>query len=279
MLQVARSVVAFACFLASFGASAFDGSLEVVSGSGQTTFFGTRFRAPLVARLVDGNGMPLAGVNVTFEADFCNGFEGSTCPLASAYPHVSDSDAAPFVATTDSNGIVRTEPPMAGLEPGLYVIFAWLLTDSGFIEAFFQLQQVAPIATVPITPAFTGAWYDAAQPGHGIFLEVLPSQRVLAYWFAFTPDGAHQSWFGGDGAITSDLAVVEANGGTGGRWIPNFDAAHYAPQRWGGLTFAFTDCDHGRVWFVNDSDDTSWGSGSMEIARLTQPVVTEGACF
>ena len=278
MRRIARSVVAFACVFASIGASAFDGSLEAVSGSGQTTFFGTPFNEPLVARLIDGNGMPLAGVEVTFEADFCNGFEGSTCPPASAYPHFGDGDGAPFVATTDGNGIVRTEPPTAGLEPGTYVIFAWLLTDSGFIEAFFQLQQAAPIATMPITPAFTGAWYDPAQPGHGIFLEVLPSQRVVAYWFAFRPDGAHQAWFGGDGAIASELAFVNAYGGSGGRWIPNFDPAQYAPQPWGGLTFAFTDCDHGRVWFVNDSTDLAWGSGSMEIARLTQPVGNDDAC-
>jgi hypothetical protein len=275
MRRFARSVVAFACVLASIEASAFDGSLQAVSGSGQTTFIGTPFHAPLVARLVDGNGMPMAGVDVTFEVDYCNGFEGSTCPPPSAYPNFGG--VLPAIATTDSNGEVTAEPLIAGNEEGPFVVFAWIMSDSGFIEAFFQLQQVPAMTTVPITPAFTGAWYDPAQAGHGIFIEVLPSERLLAYWFAFTPD-AHQTWFGGDGAIASDFAVVEANGGSGGRWIPNFDPAQFTTQRWGGLTFAFTDCNHGRVWFMNDTNDSAWGFGSMDITRLTQPAGTGDTC-
>lgn len=276
MPRFACSIFAFACFFASSGASAFDGSLEAVSGGGQTTFPGTPFQAPLVARLVDGNGMPLAGVDVTFQADYCNGFEGSTCPPLSAYPHFGG--VLPSVATTDADGKVTAAPLIAGDETGIFSVFAWIMTDSGFIEAFFTLQQAPSIATVPITPAFSGAWYDPAQAGHGIFIEVLPSQRLLAYWFAFTPDGTQQAWFGGDGAIASDFAVVDANGGTGGRWIPNFDPAHYASQRWGGLTFAFTDCNHGRVWFVSDPYDPGWGAGSMDITRLTQPAGIDDTC-
>jgi hypothetical protein len=276
MRRIAHSVVAFACFFRAIGASAFDGSLEAVSGSGQTAFFGTPFHAPLVARLVAGNGMPLVGVEVTFEVDYCASFDPTVCPPDRAYPHFGDrSDIA---STTDSNGIATAEPPIAGFEAGPFLIYAWILSDGGFVDAFYPLQQVEPVATVPITPAFTGAWYDPAQAGHGIFVEVLPSQRLLAYWFAFTPDGANQAWFGGDGAIASDFAFVDASGGSGGRWIPNFDPAQYIPQRWGGLTFAFTDCNHGRVWFVNDSNDPAWGSGSMEITRLTQPVGTDAAC-
>ena len=274
MRLFARSAFAFACALASSLAAAFDGSLDVVSGSGQTAFLGTPFPAPLVARLVDGSGMPLVGVEVTFDVDYCNGFEGSTCPPPSAYPHFGG--VLPVIATTDSDGTVTAEPLIAGDETGVFSVFAWILTDSGFIEVFFTLQQAPAMDTVPITPAFTGAWYDPAQAGHGIFIEVLPSQRLLAYWFAFTPD-ARQAWFGGDGAITSDFAFVDAHTGAGGRWIPNFDPARYASQRWGGLTFAFTDCNHGRVWFVNDSDYQVWGSGSMEITRLTQPL-GNGSC-
>lgn len=277
MRRIARSLVAFAFVFASIDVSAFDGSLEAVSGGGQTTFLGSPFHAPLVARLVDGNGMPLVGVEVTFEVDYCVGVEGSTCPPASAYPHFGG--ALPVLAMTDGNGIASTSPPIAGSEAGVFQIYAWIFTDNGFIRAFFPLQQTSPIATVPITAAFSGAWYDPAQAGHGILIEVLPSQRLLAYWFTFTPDGTQQAWFGGDGAIASDFAVVDANGGTGGRWIPNFDPTHYALQRWGGLTFAFTDCNHGRVWFVSDPYDPGWGAGSMDITRLTQPAGIGDTCF
>lgn len=276
MRRFARSLFVFACVIASIDAWAFNGSLEAVSGGGQTTFFGTPFHASLVARLVDGNGMPLAGVDVTFDVDYCVGIEGSMCPPQSAYPHFGDAPLV--VARTDSDGIAIAEPPTAGAETGPFLVDAWIFTDSGFIRAYFPLQQVAPMATVPITPAFTGAWYDPAQAGHGLFIEVLPSQRLLAYWFTFTPDGTQQAWFGGDGAITSDFAVVDANGGTGGRWIPNFDPAQYTSQRWGALTFAFTDCNHGRVWFVSDPYDPAWGNGSMDITRLTQPAGFDDTC-
>jgi hypothetical protein len=276
MRRFARSFLAFACLFTLAQVAAIGQTLEAVSGGGQTTFLGTPFHAPLVARLTDGNGMPLVGVDVAFEVDGCYGFEGSTCPPSSAYPHFGG--VSPVVATTDSSGIAVAQPLIAGDETGSYDVFAWIMTDGGIIHAFFPLQQAAPIATVPITPAFTGAWYDPAQAGHGIFIEVLPSQRLLAYWFTFTPDGA-QAWFGGDGAITSDFAVVDAIAGTGGRWIPNFDPAQYAPQHWGALTFAFTDCNHGRVWFVSDPYDPAWGTGSMDITRLTQPAgIADDAC-
>jgi len=267
MRRFVRCILAFACFFTLTQAAAVAETLEAVSGGGQTTVVNTPFFAPLVARLTDASGAPIAGVDVTFEPDYCNGFEGSTCPPTSAYPHFGG--VLPAVATTDSDGIAVAGPLIAGDAVDVYNVFAWILTDGGFIRANFLLQQVAPIATVAITPAFTGAWYDPAQAGHGIFIEVLPSQRLVAYWFAFAPDGT-QAWFGGDGAITGNFAFVDANSGVGGRWIPNFDSAQFASHRWGGLTFAFTDCNHGRVWFT--SDDSAWGIGSMDITRLTQPV-------
>ena len=40
-----------------------------------------------------------------------------------------------------------------------------------------------------IGPAFTGSWYDPTQSGHGLMLEVLPDNHLLALWFAFNPAG------------------------------------------------------------------------------------------
>ena len=40
-----------------------------------------------------------------------------------------------------------------------------------------------------IHPGFTGSWYDPAQVGHGLFVEVLPDNRFLAAWFTFDPAG------------------------------------------------------------------------------------------
>ena len=116
----------------------------------------------------------------------------------------------------------------------------------------------------------TGAWFDPAQAGHGIFLEVLDGNQILAWWFTFTPDG-QQAWFGNVGAIdpATNTATVDALQTQGGRWIPNFDPSTVTQPLWGRLTFSFTDCNHGRVDF--DSGVAGYGEGHMDLTRLTQP--------
>jgi len=128
----------------------------------------------------------------------------------------------------------------------------------------------ASAATV-IGPGFTGAWYDPAQSGHGLFLEVLPNNALLAWWFTFSPSGA-QSWFGGVGSYTGNTATANISQvlqTTGGKWIPNFDPSKTTNIPWGTLTFTFTDCNSGRVDF--NSSVPGYGVGSMNLTRLTLP--------
>ena len=120
-----------------------------------------------------------------------------------------------------------------------------------------------------IVPAFTGAWFDPAQSGHGILVEVLPGAQLLAWWFAFNPAGTEQSSFGGLGSYSGNTATITAvNQTTGGRFIPNFDPTKIVNNPWGTLTFTFTDCDHGKVDFASTS---GYGTGSMDLTRLTRP--------
>ena len=64
-------------------------------------------------------------------------------------------------------------------------------------------------------------------------------------------------------------AITDVELPTGGRWIPNFDPNQIVRNAWGALTFAFTDCNHGRVDF---NSVLGYGTGSMNLTRLTQPV-------
>ena len=123
-------------------------------------------------------------------------------------------------------------------------------------------------SNVPITAGFTGAWYDPNQSGHGIFLEVLPNNQILAWWFTFAPDGT-QAWFGNVGGIdpATNTATVEALKAQGGAWIPNFNPANVTQPIWGTLVFSFTDCDHGRVDF--NSVAPGYGQGHMDLTRIT----------
>jgi len=130
-------------------------------------------------------------------------------------------------------------------------------------------SQPAPLNSVSIGPGFTGSWFDPAQSGHGLMLEVLTGNRVLAMWFAFNPEGTQQTWFGGVGTYSGNTAnIADVALPTGGRWIPNFNPAAIVRNPWGTLTLTFTDCNHGKVEF---SSVRGYGSGSMDLLRLTQP--------
>ncbi len=118
-------------------------------------------------------------------------------------------------------------------------------------------------------PGYTGAWYDPAQSGHGIFLEILPGNSAFLGWFTFDPAGTQQVWFGGVGSnVGSTVRLLAVDQPTGGRWIPNFDPNQIVHNPWGSLTVTFTDCNHGAV---NFSSTSGYGTGSMNLARLTQP--------
>jgi glucose/arabinose dehydrogenase len=128
-------------------------------------------------------------------------------------------------------------------------------------------------ASIPIGPAFSGAWFDPEQSGHGIFLEVLaptqgfPQGRLLAWWFTFDLAG-NQAWFGGTGAIEGERAIVDVVQTRGGRWIPDFDPTQVVNDPWGSLLFRFDSCDSGTVEF--SSAIGGYGSGSMRLTRLTR---------
>ena len=122
-----------------------------------------------------------------------------------------------------------------------------------------------------IGPGITGSWYDPDQSGHGLFLEALPGNRLLAAWFTFTPDGSQQSWFTGVGTYLNESAnIQDIELPTGGRWIPNFDPGHVTLNHWGKLQFFFSDCNHG--WVAFDSVYGYGTRGGMKLTRLTQPL-------
>jgi hypothetical protein len=132
-----------------------------------------------------------------------------------------------------------------------------------------ELYKASDSSPIAIGSGFTGAWYDPAQSGHGLIIEVLTDNRFYASWFAFNPQGTEQSWFTGVGTYSGNTATIPSVlMPTGGRWIPNFDPSQIVPNPWGTLTFTFSDCNHGRVDF---NSIAGYGRGSMNLTRLTQP--------
>jgi N-acetylneuraminic acid mutarotase len=153
----------------------------------------------------------------------------------------------------------------ATLLPNGKVLVAGGFGDAGILKS----AEIYGPSPGTIVSAFTGSWYDPAQSGQGLFIEVLPDNRFFAGWFTFNPAGTEQSWFVGVGTYSGNTATITAvDQPMGGRWIPNFDPARVTHNAWGRLTFTFYDCSHGRVDF---NSTAGYGSGSMNLTRLTQP--------
>lgn len=141
------------------------------------------------------------------------------------------------------------------------------LTQPAGLSAVATLHDGAAAGT--IGAGFTGSWYDPAQSGHGLFVEVLPDNRLFVGWFTFNPAGTEQSWFVGTGSYSGNTAtIIPVNLPTGGRWIPNFDPQQIVNNFWGTFSFTFTDCNHGKVDF---NSVVGYGAGSIDLTRLTQP--------
>lgn len=123
-----------------------------------------------------------------------------------------------------------------------------------------------------IGQAVTGSWFDPSQSGHGFDLQVLATQppQLLATWLVFDANGK-PAWITGTGPILGSEAVVQAAqiSGPGAFFPPHFNSSRVSAAYWGSLTFSFSDCNTGVVNWV--SSDSSYGSGSLPITRLTQP--------
>lgn len=185
-----------------------------------------------------------------------DGFEGDGGPATSA------KLARPFGVAVDDAG-------------NLYIADTYnnrvrKVSTDGIITTIAGNGAAYIASTTQIGPAYSGSWYDPAQSGQGLMLEVLSDNRLLALWFTFSPTG-EQAWFGGVGTYNGNTATITGVAlPTGGKWIPNFDPNAVVRNAWGTLTLTFGDCNHGKVAFNSGYD--GYGSGSMNLMRLTLPL-------
>ncbi len=117
----------------------------------------------------------------------------------------------------------------------------------------------------------TGAWFNPAQDGHGLLLEQLPDNTVLASWFTYDPAGSGaQRWFFGTGAIANGIAQINVFDitGIGARFIPNWQSGATTQRPLGQLRIQFASCSGARIDYELNAP---YGTGSFPMQRLSTP--------
>ncbi len=125
-----------------------------------------------------------------------------------------------------------------------------------------------PLAEFTVSPAISGSWGDPGHDGEGWLLEILPGGLAVGAWFSYDPQG-NQAWF-------LDLTSIEGNSlrfdllmPSGSDFGPTFDPSEVSEPPWGTATITFDSCNSATVSY--DSLLAGYGSGSMNLVRITQP--------
>jgi hypothetical protein len=122
-----------------------------------------------------------------------------------------------------------------------------------------------------ISPGISGAWFDAANPGHGFTVQVVPTanapDRLNIVWNVFDR-GGRQLYLVGNGDISGSRATVPVFVTSGGTFPPPFTSMNVSTIPVGTLTFDFASCNTGSVSYAM-TDPNLTASGTVSLNRLT----------
>jgi hypothetical protein len=134
-----------------------------------------------------------------------------------------------------------------------------------FDDVFLRLAQGSN--GTPVNPSMSASWYNSAESGHGIMLDLLDATQAWMCWFTFDLDG-NASWICALGNISGDT-IVFANAFTveGGAFPPLFDPQQIAEVPWGSITLEFSGCNSATMSWTTTVP--GFQSGNMPLQRLT----------
>lgn len=152
---------------------------------------------------------------------------------------------------------------------------SWTTSRPGFNSGSMPLQRLTALALggekggSGIAGCHSGSWYDPAQSGHGVFIELIgpPQQRLMvAIWYAYL--NGEQRWMTALGPVSGNSATLQAQLTRGADFPPAFRSTDVVSEDWGTMQFTALDADRAR-WTWN-SNLTGFGSGSLDLQRLTR---------
>lgn len=127
-------------------------------------------------------------------------------------------------------------------------------------------QHQPALEPVGLRGDISGSWYDPAQSGHGLMIEVIDRGRAIVTWYTFDPAG-NPMWLSGLGQVDGAKLRADVSTLSGGRFPPLFDPAATQAAAWGEVEIEFSGCDAGTLRWSPTA--TGFSAGSMPLARLS----------
>ncbi len=137
---------------------------------------------------------------------------------------------------------------------------------SALVRFGFVLLALAGSATVfaGLPGSISGTWYNPAQSGHGLSLDVLAGDRAIAIWHVFDADGRPLTLY-----IEAQIDGRRLNGqayAPRGMRFGSFNPAELQLPVWGEVEISFASCDRGELSWR--SAQAGFPDGRMPLVRL-----------
>jgi len=93
--------------------------------------------------------------------------------------------------------------------------------------------------THPMQSIHSGSWFNTAQSGHGLVIQMLSETAAVVYWYVYDNDG-NQLWLVGTGPYDGRTIQLNMFESRGAMFPPNFDSSDVNTTFWGTMTVTFT---------------------------------------
>lgn len=138
------------------------------------------------------------------------------------------------------------------------------LSVARFDDVRFEIASPNEFA---ILPSHSGSWYDPAQSGHGLNVEILPGGRAQVYWYTYDHLG-NTMWLVAVGTHDGVKFEGEAAVTDGASFPPMFNSSDVMVSSWGYFELHFTSCNKG-VFKWRPNNTSQYTAGEMVVSRLT----------
>lgn len=123
------------------------------------------------------------------------------------------------------------------------------------------------VAQHSVTTDTSGNWFDPANSGHGLQIEILDNSQALIVWYVYDETG-QPMWLFGQGLIQGHTIRADLDRREGALFPPLFDPDDIEVERWGEIVFTQTGCDEATLDYQPVA--AGFTAGNLELARLSR---------